>query len=465
MIDRGEILAVATELSLSPDIVEKDYVLGWLLAAIYAQPELAATWVFKGGTCLKKCYFETYRFSEDLDFTLSDTVHLDERFLRDEFTKIASWLYDNVGIDIPADQLRFDIYQNPRGNTSCEGRIYYNGPLRRAGALPRIKLDLTADEIIVHSPVERPIGHPYSDRPATGMAAQCYSYSELMGEKLRALGERTRPRDLYDVVNLFRFEQIRPAAADVLMVLQRKCAFKGITMPTVATVALALDELQVDWAVMLGHQLPALPSFESFWSTLPDLFNWLATGAAPATPAIAPIGPGEVLLRPPVGALRGAGVPASSHLEIVRFAASNHLCVNLLYNGSVRSIEPYSLRRTGDGHVLLYAIRSNTGELRSYRVDRIQGATVSAQTFTPRFAIELTPTEMGGIPALPPRSASSHSFVRRARSRSGPIYVYECPACGKRFRRTKANSRLNPHKTKYGLPCYGRSGYLTDTIY
>ncbi|HEY0410225.1 MAG TPA: nucleotidyl transferase AbiEii/AbiGii toxin family protein [Candidatus Dormibacteraeota bacterium] len=24
----------------------------------------------KGGTCLRKCYYETYRFSEDLDFTL-----------------------------------------------------------------------------------------------------------------------------------------------------------------------------------------------------------------------------------------------------------------------------------------------------------------------------------------------------------------------------------------------------------
>jgi predicted nucleotidyltransferase component of viral defense system len=66
MIDRAEILAVATDLSLSPEVVEKDYVLGWLLAGIYAQPSLAENWVFKGGTCLKKCYFETYRFSEDL---------------------------------------------------------------------------------------------------------------------------------------------------------------------------------------------------------------------------------------------------------------------------------------------------------------------------------------------------------------------------------------------------------------
>ena len=80
MIDRSEILAVAAELSLQANVVEKDYVLGWLLAGIYSLDTPAETWVFKGGTCLKKCYFETYRFSEDLDFTLTDRAQIDEAF-------------------------------------------------------------------------------------------------------------------------------------------------------------------------------------------------------------------------------------------------------------------------------------------------------------------------------------------------------------------------------------------------
>jgi len=70
MIDVLELRERARELSLREDVVEKDYVLGWFLWAIASEPALADTWVFKGGTCLKKCYFETYRFSEDLDFTL-----------------------------------------------------------------------------------------------------------------------------------------------------------------------------------------------------------------------------------------------------------------------------------------------------------------------------------------------------------------------------------------------------------
>ncbi len=40
---------------------------GWILAGIYAHEDLTQCWLFKGGTCLKKCFFETYRFSEDLD--------------------------------------------------------------------------------------------------------------------------------------------------------------------------------------------------------------------------------------------------------------------------------------------------------------------------------------------------------------------------------------------------------------
>jgi hypothetical protein len=82
LIDRLEIMELAREFGLAPNVVEKDYVLGWLLAGISNHAELGAAWVFKGGTCLKKCYFETYRFSEDLDFTLPDASTLDETRLR-----------------------------------------------------------------------------------------------------------------------------------------------------------------------------------------------------------------------------------------------------------------------------------------------------------------------------------------------------------------------------------------------
>jgi len=89
MISKDEIISVAGETGLRPSVVEKDYVLGWLLGAINANSALSSSWVFKGGTCLKKCYFETYRFSEDLDFTLKDQGHLDTNFLQTQFENIS----------------------------------------------------------------------------------------------------------------------------------------------------------------------------------------------------------------------------------------------------------------------------------------------------------------------------------------------------------------------------------------
>jgi hypothetical protein len=132
---------------LLPSIVEKDYVLGWILAGINAHEEISERWVFKGGTCLKKCYFETYRFSEDLDFTLPDESRINEEFLRSVLKDVAGWVAEQSGLSIPAAQLSFDIYENPRGRINCQGKIGYRGPVSPAsGGWPKIKLDLTADE-------------------------------------------------------------------------------------------------------------------------------------------------------------------------------------------------------------------------------------------------------------------------------------------------------------------------------
>ena len=114
MIDRREVIEAGRVLSLRPQVVEKDYVLGWVLAGIFAQPDLAASWVFKGGTCLKKCFFETYRFSEDLDFTITDSGMIDESFLHDAFAKICVWVYEQSGIETFPDRLRF---------SSCSGCV------------------------------------------------------------------------------------------------------------------------------------------------------------------------------------------------------------------------------------------------------------------------------------------------------------------------------------------------------
>ncbi len=219
MITKQEIMDFSREFSLRSEVIEKDYVLGWLLAGIQ-QSLLAEHWIFKGGTCLKKCYFETFRFSEDLDFTLINQDHIDENFLTETFTKIASWIYDETGIEIPSDTIKFELYQNKNGKTSIEGRIGYIGPLQRRSSFPRVKFDLTADETLVLKPVVREVHHPYSDKPADGIKVHCYNFAEIFAEKIRALAQRASPRDLYDVVHLYR--HVHPSM-QVKEILQALC--------------------------------------------------------------------------------------------------------------------------------------------------------------------------------------------------------------------------------------------------
>jgi Nucleotidyl transferase AbiEii toxin, Type IV TA system/X-Pro dipeptidyl-peptidase (S15 family) len=54
----------------------------------------------------------------------------------------------------------------------------------------------------------RPIAHAYDDALPPPAAVRSYCFEEVFAEKLRAMGERSRPRDLYDIVNLYR----RPAS-------------------------------------------------------------------------------------------------------------------------------------------------------------------------------------------------------------------------------------------------------------
>ncbi|MEI8328682.1 MAG: nucleotidyl transferase AbiEii/AbiGii toxin family protein [Chlamydiia bacterium] len=91
---------------------------------------------------------------------------------------------------------------------------------------PSIKLDLTANEQVVLKPEKRKVFHEYSDCPIEMPQILSYSYEEIFAEKLRALAERARPRDLYDVVHLYQERHQLTDIEKLLESLQGKCAFK-----------------------------------------------------------------------------------------------------------------------------------------------------------------------------------------------------------------------------------------------
>ncbi len=469
MIAKQDILDRAAEWQLRPEIVEKDYVLGWVLAGIAGHPETRERWIFKGGTCLKKCYFETYRFSEDLDFSLHADAAYDTESLRRVLGEVVARAGDLSGIGFPPDLVSVRGRTDKAGRATFEGKVRYRGPLV-IPSTPRILFDLTRHEPVLDAVERRRPFHPYPDELPEVSEVGAYSLAELLAEKTRALYERTLPRDLYDVVNILRNHA---AALDLVRtrdLLRRKCEVKGIAFPSSYALRERIAqsaELNSEWKNMLGHQLPLLPPIEGLLEGLAEALRWVDEAAAVPTVVLAgaPVGAGEELVAPPSVTLWNMGVP----LEVIRFAGANRLLVEFTYNGEPRLVEPYSFRRARTGDLLLYAWERATDQIKAFNVARISGIRATETPFSPRFLVELTASGPIGIPPTairPPRSAwpttsSTRTPRRRSRGFAGPTYVFQCPLCQKEFRRASNDSTLRKHKVTGGYwDCPGRRGYL-----
>lgn len=386
MIPKREILLRSQEWSLRPEVVEKDYVLGWMLAAITEHPVAGSGWVFKGGTCLKKCFFETFRFSEDLDFSLLADAPYEEADLLEILRDIAEMTESLSGVQCPRGGVGLKLRHNKAGERTYAGSIEYRGPLAMPNG-PKIRFDITRHEQTFPPFARQPVLHSYPDElPATALV-QTYSLEELVAEKCRALIERTRPRDLYDVVHLGQHRKGEIDTERTRVLFHEKCTAKGITTPSRAGIVELVErsaDLRGDWDGMLAQQLPALPGAETFIAMLSESLAWLEPSVAPIELAAPPRMSG-VLESPRGMRLWGRGVP----LDAIRFAASNRLLVELDYTGKHRIVEAYSLRRAATGTLLLFV--AEDGQIKSLDVDGITNVSITSSSFVPRWAIELVP--------------------------------------------------------------------------
>jgi predicted DNA-binding transcriptional regulator YafY len=141
---------------------------------------------------------------------------------------------------------------------------------------------------------------------------------------------------------------------------------------------------------MLGHQLPRpLPPFAEFWNELDPFFGWLS-GERPRVALRRAEAREDVDSWVPPRAITSwrRGIP----IETIRYAGANRLKIEIDYRAAEgrsgpRIVEPYSLRRTQDGNLVLFVV-NDWGQLRSYRVDRIAGVRPTAVSFRPRFVVE-----------------------------------------------------------------------------
>jgi predicted nucleotidyltransferase component of viral defense system len=150
-------------------IIERDYVLSWFLTGLAGHP-LRDVLAFKGGTALRRCWFKDYRFSEDLDFTLTRPTTFKRILmgLNEIFTAIEA----ACGLRIAFD--REDRHDHKNSHTLY---LRYQGP------------DITIDEVLCYPLKERPVLRTYDDFDdlPDGPTAKVYAIEEIVIEKLLAL--------------------------------------------------------------------------------------------------------------------------------------------------------------------------------------------------------------------------------------------------------------------------------------
>lgn len=254
MIGRPELSRLAIAGGVSERAQEKDYVLAWLLAARATLGP--ASFVFKGGTALRRCYFAGYRYSEDLDFSADDQPA--QAAIWATLDGWCEWIADRAGI-----QASRVAPAKARGGTAF---VEYVGPLRAADGRS-IKIDVAIDETARDGSERRALLSEYSDLDGAAALVDVYGLMEIWAEKTRSLLQRSEPRDLYDLHQLLEHDATLPDRARDLF--RRKTMAKTLNPDDLLT---RLESRERTWERLwherLEDQVRDLPDFDGVWRRL-----------------------------------------------------------------------------------------------------------------------------------------------------------------------------------------------------
>lgn len=262
------------------DVIEKDYAQSYVLAGLMSQPSLKDTLVFKGGTALKKIFFGSYRFSEDLDFS---TIHPPSREELEEIisqsTEETRRLLETYGrFTVEVKRLR-ETRPHPKGQDAFNIRVRFPWYGERVCS---IKVEITRDEPVLLEPLVRPILHDYEED--LDVVIRCYRLEEIVAEKMRSLLQsrdrlaegrwsRPRSRDYYDLWRLVTDFGTELDTRELLPLLKKKCDHRGVSFEQLAD--FFSDELileaRTNWDRNLGPFVLNLPPCDEVLNALKEI--------------------------------------------------------------------------------------------------------------------------------------------------------------------------------------------------
>ncbi|OGT62456.1 MAG: hypothetical protein A3E85_01410 [Gammaproteobacteria bacterium RIFCSPHIGHO2_12_FULL_45_12] len=251
------------------NILERDYCIAWFLVGLSRAP-LRNKLAFKGGTALRRCHFSEYRFSEDLDFTLLQSLSFEE--LKQELEPI----YEEVK-RVSNITFRFSRPDPTTHQNTYTFYLMYEGPLPVTSTPKEIKVDITIKETVFYKPEELAVlksCDEFTDLPE-GEKILVYSLCEIATEKTVALLDRARtePRDLYDLWYLTE-QNGEVALDDCLEAINAKLAYRGKKLDDVRGEFYKKEaRLKKTWGTRLAAQMANLSEFDNVYRAVKRAFR------------------------------------------------------------------------------------------------------------------------------------------------------------------------------------------------
>lgn len=255
------------------NVLERDYLLSWILAGLGQVDSLRDTLVFKGGSALKKCYFGDYRFSEDLDFSGVTGVPAGramEEAVQDACAAAARLMDEYAPVDIACERYT-EKESHPGGQEAFTIRARL--PWQRQ-AHTRVMVEVSMDEKVLKPTPRRAVLHGYGE--PLDAQVRVYTLEEIIAEKLRAILQhveklqergwsRSRARDYYDLWRILRAYRDHLDLAGFFRFLREKCAVRNVAFdaPEDFFQEAMLTYVKKTWDQWLGPLVPALPSYET----------------------------------------------------------------------------------------------------------------------------------------------------------------------------------------------------------
>jgi len=252
VIKQGEIQKKARIVGVRDQQIEKDYILSWILQGVAKHSELSKIIVFKGGTVLKKVYFEDYRFSEDLDFTLLDN-DISNQQIFDYFNEVFEYVKEEANIPLEITD------NNKHEDGGINFYISYVGPLGGIGAHKSVKVDISKSEELQFEPINKLVFLTYTDQEKHKLL--CYTLEEILVEKLRSIMQRMQARDFYDIWYLLEINglEIKFFTSEFI----KKCESKNVNPKDFfKKLEQRLPQYKARWQKSIKEQIQNLPKFE-----------------------------------------------------------------------------------------------------------------------------------------------------------------------------------------------------------